>query len=292
MMETADAHTDRMYRAATEQLDNIVTQQLQPQPAAHLIGVINGHRRGTGITEEIRQRQQMYMEAVALYPFTTIHQAAHRPQPRVRGKTGDLFQRLHRAHLIGDRTDTADTSDDIRHLIKMAPLQKLFKQARRLINLQPQGLDTAILYLQMQGAFTLDTTRGRTSPDRNRTAAVALMLLTLVGAALTLPALLQFGTSTHRKLYKKAEIGFLILLGVIAVAVSIARLLEFTQIWYVGALLSVGTRSLAHWLPFSTPILWFFCVTFWFGSYLILGRVFQQIEFPREKTMSRFAEEY
>jgi len=143
-----------------------------------------------------------------------------------------------------------------------------------------------------RGAFTLDTTRGRTSPDRNRTAAVALMLLTLVGAALTLPALLQFGTSTHRKLYKKAEIGFLILLGVIAVAVSIARLLEFTQIWYVGALLSVGTRSLAHWLPFSTPILWFFCVTFWFGSYLILGRVFQQIEFPREKTMSRFAEEY
>jgi hypothetical protein len=51
-------------------------------------------------------------------------------------------------------------------------------------------------------------------------------------------------------------------------------------------------RSFAHWLPFSTPILWFFCVTFWAGTYLILGRVFQVIEFPPEKTMNRFAEEY
>ena len=45
-------------------------------------------------------------------------------------------------------------------------------------------------------------------------------------------------------------------------------------------------------MVFSAAILWFFCVTFWAGTYLILGRVFQQIEFPREKTMNRFAEEY
>jgi len=143
-----------------------------------------------------------------------------------------------------------------------------------------------------RGAFTLEKTRGRLSADRNRTAVVGLILLTLFGASLTLPALLQFGTSTRRKYYKWAEIGFLILLGVIAAAVSIAQLLGFTQIWYVGALISLGTRSLAHWLPFSTSVLWFFCVTFWAGTYLILGRVFQQIEFPREKTMNRFAEEH
>jgi hypothetical protein len=46
------------------------------------------------------------------------------------------------------------------------------------------------------------------------------------------------------------------------------------------------------WLPFPTPILWIFCVTFWAGAYLIIGRVFQVIEFPPEKTMNRFAEEY
>jgi hypothetical protein len=39
-------------------------------------------------------------------------------------------------------------------------------------------------------------------------------------------------------------------------------------------------------------ILWFFCGTFWAGAYLILERVFCTIEFPREKTMNRFAEVY
>jgi len=143
-----------------------------------------------------------------------------------------------------------------------------------------------------RGDFTLDAIRGRMSADRSRTAAVGLLLLTFLGTALMVPALLQFGTSTHRKLYKWTEIGFLVFLGVIAVAVSIARLLEFTQVWHVGALISIGVRSIAHWLPFSTPILWFFCVTSWVGAYLIVGRVFSTIEFPREKTMNRFAEEY
>ncbi len=45
-------------------------------------------------------------------------------------------------------------------------------------------------------------------------------------------------------------------------------------------------------LPLPTTILWFFCVTFWAGAYLILEKVFCTIEFPREKTMNRFAEVY
>jgi len=38
--------------------------------------------------------------------------------------------------------------------------------------------------------------------------------------------------------------------------------------------------------------LWIFCVTSWAGAYLLLERIFSTIEFPREKTMNRFAEEY
>jgi hypothetical protein len=143
-----------------------------------------------------------------------------------------------------------------------------------------------------RGAFTLANIRGRMAPDRNRTAAVGLILLTLLGTSLTLPALLQFGTSTRRKYYKRAEIGFLVFLGVIAIAVTIARLLELTEVWYVGALISIGIRALAVWLPLPTSMLWIICVTFWVAAYLLLGRVFRSIEFPREKTMNRFAEEY
>ena len=143
-----------------------------------------------------------------------------------------------------------------------------------------------------RGALNLEMIRGRMSADRNRSAAVAVFILSLLSTVLMLPALLQFCSSTRRKLYKQAKIGILILLGVIAVAVSVARLLGYTEVRYVGVLISIGIRSIAHWLPFSTPVLWFFCVTFWAGTYLILGRVFQIIEFPPEKTMNRFAEEY
>jgi hypothetical protein len=140
-----------------------------------------------------------------------------------------------------------------------------------------------------RGAFTLDVTRGRISTDRTRTAAVALTILALLIAGIMLPALLQYGPWVHRKIFKRASIGFIIFLVVAVVAVAAARLLGFTQVWYVGVLLSVGCRSLSHALPLPTALLWLICVTFWAGAYLILERVFCRIEFPREKTMNRFA---
>jgi hypothetical protein len=66
----------------------------------------------------------------------------------------------------------------------------------------------------------------------------------------------------------------------------------FTQVWYVGALVSIGVRAIAHWLPLPTAALWILCIMCWIGSYLVLERVFSMIEFPRKKTMNRFAEEY
>jgi len=141
-------------------------------------------------------------------------------------------------------------------------------------------------------AFTLDVTRGRISEDRSRTAAVAVTVLALLIAGLMLPALLQFGPWVHRKIFKRAAIGFVILLVVAAVAASAARLLGYTQVWYIGVLLSLGFRALSHALPLPTTFLWLVCVAFWAGAYLILERVFSTIEFPRERTMNRFAEDY
>jgi hypothetical protein len=140
--------------------------------------------------------------------------------------------------------------------------------------------------------FILDTTRGRVSMDRIRSAAVALVLLMILVTLMMLFALLQYGSSVHRKIFKRASVGALVFIVVIVVAVSVARLLGFTEVWYVGALISIGIRSLAHWLPLPTSFLWIVCVTSWVGAYLLLERIFRTIEFPREKTMNRFAEEY
>jgi len=140
-----------------------------------------------------------------------------------------------------------------------------------------------------RGAFTLDVTRGRISEDRSRTAAVAVTVLVLLITGMMLPALLQFGSWVRRKVFKRASIGFVILLVVAVVAVSAARLLGYTQVWYVGVLLSIGLRSFSHLLPIPTVFLWSVCVTFWAGAYLLLERVFYTIELPGEKTMNRFA---
>jgi hypothetical protein len=139
---------------------------------------------------------------------------------------------------------------------------------------------------------SIDGTRGRISDDRNRTAAVALMTLALLITVLIFFSLLQYGNSVHRKVYKWISIGFIVFVVALAIAVSVARLFGFTEVWYIGALMSMGTRSLAHSLPLPTPILWIFCVTFSAGAYLILERVFCTIEIPREKTVNRFAEVY
>jgi hypothetical protein len=140
--------------------------------------------------------------------------------------------------------------------------------------------------------FTPAKTRGLRSADRNRTSAVALLFLALLTTMLTLNALLQFGSSARRRIFKWASIVFIIVCVAIAAAVAVAQMLGFTEVWYLGALISMGIRSVAHSLPLPTWFLWILGVTFWAGAYLILERVFSTIEFPREKTMNRFAEEY
>lgn len=142
------------------------------------------------------------------------------------------------------------------------------------------------------GGFTLAATRGLSSADRNRSAAVAVFFLSVLFTILTLLIMLQYGPSSHRKVFKWSFRACIALFVAAAVAVSVVRLLGYTEIWYIGALASIGIRSVAHWLPLPTWILWLFCVTFWAATYLLLGRVFGMIEFPRERTMNRFAEEY
>ncbi len=106
------------------------------------------------------------------------------------------------------------------------------------------------------------------------------------------PALCQCASSVHRKIFKWATWGLLILLGVTALAVAVARLTGYTEVWYVEALISIGIRKLAAWIPLPTAVLWAISVTFWLGGYLLTGSIFKRIELPGRNTVNRFAEEY
>lgn len=136
-----------------------------------------------------------------------------------------------------------------------------------------------------------DNAGGR-SDGRSRFAATTLLLATLLAATLMAPALWQYGSSVHRKIFKWASWGALIFLGMVAVAVAVARLAGYIDVWHVGAVASIGIRRLAEWLPFPTGVLWVLCVTFWLGMYLLLGSIFKRIELPGRNTVNRFAEEY
>jgi hypothetical protein len=118
------------------------------------------------------------------------------------------------------------------------------------------------------------------------------MLSSLVILILMVPTLVQYGSSVHRKIFKWASWGGLIFLGVLAVAIAAARLAGFTEIWYVGAVVSIGIRRLAGLIPVSTGVLWLVFVTFWIGTYLLIGKIFSRIELPGRSIVNRFAEEY
>ena len=54
------------------------------------------------------------MQRMALDPFAAIDQPPQRPQLPVDLDAEGVLDRMHRAHLIGDRADAADAGNDVR----------------------------------------------------------------------------------------------------------------------------------------------------------------------------------
>jgi hypothetical protein len=142
------------------------------------------------------------------------------------------------------------------------------------------------------GAVALEAARGRPTPDRSRSAAVALMLGVLLSTSVVIANLLRVGSPRCRRLFTWASTGALIVIGMVVAAFVIARLAGLVETWHVGALMSLGIRSLSHRVPVSTPVLWVCTVTVWVLNHLIRQRVFNRIELPARSLVGRFAEEY
>ena len=102
---------------------------------------------------------------MTLDPFGAIEQA---PQVSKRLRNQDaegLFERMNRAHLIGDGTDPAYARHNVRHFGKVPPDQKRFKVSGRLEDAQLHVPHLAILHRDAQGPFSFDS---RNRADRNR----------------------------------------------------------------------------------------------------------------------------
>jgi hypothetical protein len=120
------------------------------------------------------------------------------------------------------------------------------------------------------GDFTPDYARGLDSEHRSRTAAVALLLITVVSTVLLALSMMQSLPTVRRVL-------------------EIAGL---SRMWYALALTSIWVRRLAEWTPLPTPALWALILISWISSYLVVQAVFLRIEAPGRKLLKPFAEEY
>src|SRR5262245_31170868 len=76
------------------------------------------------------------MESMALDPFAAIDQPAQGAEWSFDVNTASVLHRMTRAHLVGDRADTADARGDIWRLRKFSTAQERFEKTRRLENLQ------------------------------------------------------------------------------------------------------------------------------------------------------------
>ena len=90
-----------------------------------------GHLDAVLEAQEIRRMQHHHVQRMALDPFAAIEQPAQRPQLAADGDAECVLHRMHRAHLIRDRTDAADARGDVRRLGEAAAAQQRLEQARR-----------------------------------------------------------------------------------------------------------------------------------------------------------------
>ena len=90
------------------------------------------------MSEKIGRCQQMNMEAMALYPLSTVEETTHLCNPWADFALKQRLYRQYGTHLVGNRTDSTDPRHHLWQLFYGAALQELLEVARRFIDAQCQ----------------------------------------------------------------------------------------------------------------------------------------------------------
>ena len=71
-IETAYRHVDRMYRPTAGDLQQSIADFLESQSAVNLVRIAFGQLDAARASKEIRDMQQVHVDAVAFDPFATV----------------------------------------------------------------------------------------------------------------------------------------------------------------------------------------------------------------------------
>ena len=100
--------------------------------------------------------QHHHMQAVALDPFAAIDEAPQGAKLTLDLDAEGVLDRVHGAHLVGDRADAADARNDIGHLLVAPSPQERLEEARRLEDPELRRGHLAIGNLEVERTFALD----------------------------------------------------------------------------------------------------------------------------------------
>jgi hypothetical protein len=105
------------------------------------------------------------VQHVALDPLAAVDHAAQRGDLRRHRDAQRLFDRLARAHDVGDRADAADPRGDVGRVGRRTPAQQRLEEAGRLEDAELDRLDLAVAQPDVERPLALDP-RQRVDPDR------------------------------------------------------------------------------------------------------------------------------
>ena len=96
------------------------------------------------------------VQSMALNPFAAVEKTAQRADRRIDLNAERVLDRVHAAHLVGDRANPADAGDNVEHLLVPAPAQQCLEEARRLEDTQSDRIYGAIANMKFERALAFD----------------------------------------------------------------------------------------------------------------------------------------
>src|SRR6516225_11333414 len=122
-VESANACIYWMDLAPAKQAQEVVAGLLERQRALQRFAMIARHRNRVRIAKEVWRMQHHNVQRMALDPFAAIEQPTQSANRLVDLDAERILDSVHPAHLVRDRADPADTSNNIENLAKAAPAQ-------------------------------------------------------------------------------------------------------------------------------------------------------------------------
>jgi hypothetical protein len=100
--------------------------------------------------------QQKDVEGVTVDPFTAVQQPAQRYEFGVDRHPTGVFDRVAGTHLVGNGTDAAHSSRDVRGFRIRAAAEERLEEARGLVDVQLDAVHRAVAQGDVQRTFSFD----------------------------------------------------------------------------------------------------------------------------------------